>query len=283
MKTAGTPGLFRYFLGRTVGEMLLAGITPRHRGASLGTAGSLRLRSGQALHCASDSFQEWDASVGMTSLDGMGIWDAGMLVLEAHHDRFRFQVDAPDFFHTMLDLVFEGQDVDRCGSAAIDDGEGVFAGDADAARTESFSKAGALDQPGSGNFLASFECRIVGHGKSSCGGALLQILMLFCGKDRVLEERSGALAVGVSGSDEHALAGADVAHGLAGFGQVRLSFAALEVALEVGISDARAASGGERVSDAENDEASALGGVEDAGAVAELASFGTEFAHLTVF
>src|SRR5580658_140603 len=82
--------------------------------------------------------------------------DASRAKLEANHDRFWFQADAPDFFHTMLNLVFEGEDVGGCGSAAIDDGEGVFAGDADAARAESLGEAGTLDQPGSGNFLASF-------------------------------------------------------------------------------------------------------------------------------
>ena len=28
--------------------------------------------------------------------------------LEAHHNGLRFQVDAPDFFHAELDLVFQG-------------------------------------------------------------------------------------------------------------------------------------------------------------------------------
>ena len=28
--------------------------------------------------------------------------------LEAHHDWFRFQADAPDFFDALLDLIFQG-------------------------------------------------------------------------------------------------------------------------------------------------------------------------------
>src|ERR1700732_5064110 len=103
--------------------------------------------------------------------------------------------------------------------------------------------------------------------------------MLFFRKHGVLEKRAGAQAIRVSGRDEHALERTDMAHSLARFGEIRWRFAALEVALEISISDTRFALGGERVGHAENDESSAVRGVEDAGAVAEPASFGAEFAH----
>ena len=63
---------------------------------------------------------------------------------------------------------------------------------------------------------------------------------------------------------------------------VRNARAAGEVALEVGIVDARLALGPERKADAQNDEASALAGVEDAGAIAEGAGLAAEFADLNV-
>jgi len=85
-------------------------------------------------------------------------------VLEAHHNWFGFQADAPDLFYAMLDLLFQGEDVGGGGSAAIDDGEGVPGGNADAAKAESFGESGALDEPGCRNFLARFECGIAGHG-----------------------------------------------------------------------------------------------------------------------
>ena len=107
--------------------------------------------------------------------------------------------------------------------------------------------------------------------------------MLFLRKHGVLKKRSCAPAIGVSGNDEHALEGADVAHGLPRFGEIRRGFAALEMVPEVGVDDARTASGCERIGDAENDEATACGRIEAAGTLAELAGFGAEFAHLDVF
>src|SRR5579863_5080371 len=98
----------------------------------------------------------------------------------------------------------------------------------------------------------------------------------------IFEERACALAIGIAGDDEHSLQGADMADGFTGLGQVWRGFAASEVALEVGIGEARLAFGSERVSDAQNDEASAPGGVEDAGAVGESASFAAEFAELAI-
>src|ERR1700740_454827 len=104
--------------------------------------------------------------------------------------------------------------------------------------------------------------------------------MLFFGKYRVLEKRAGTLAIRISGDDQHSLQRADVAHGLPGFGEIRHAFPAFEVALEVGVGDARATSGRKRVSDPENDKASAFASCEDTGTVAEAAGFGAEFAHL---
>src|ERR1700677_3704626 len=73
-----------------------------------------------------------------------------------------------------------------------------------------------------------------------------------------------------------------MANGLASFCKIRRSFAAHEVPFKIGISNPRAASGRERIGDAENDEAAALAGIEDARAVTETAGFIAEFAHLPV-
>src|ERR1700691_6202012 len=61
--------------------------------------------------------------------------------LEANHDRFRFQADAPDFFHAMLDLFFQSENIGGCGSAASDDRERVFGGNANAPKAKSFGEA----------------------------------------------------------------------------------------------------------------------------------------------
>ncbi len=84
--------------------------------------------------------------------------------LEAHHDWFGLQADAPNFFHAMLDLFLQGEDIGGCGCAAIDDRQRVAGGNADTAEAESFGESRALDQPGCRNFLAGFECGIAGQG-----------------------------------------------------------------------------------------------------------------------
>src|ERR1700732_3221076 len=65
--------------------------------------------------------------------------------LEAHHDWLGLETNPPDFLHAILDLFFQSNDVGGGSSAAIDDGEGMLGGDADALGGETFGKAGALD------------------------------------------------------------------------------------------------------------------------------------------
>jgi len=55
-----------------------------------------------------------------------------------------------------------------------------------------------------------------------------------------------------------------------------------KVPLEIGVGDARLAAGSERVGDAQNDEASALSGIEDARTVTEPAGFVAQVAQLAV-
>src|SRR5579863_1170820 len=107
--------------------------------------------------------------------------------------------------------------------------------------------------------------------------------MLFFAEDGVLEKRACTLAIGVAGHDQHAFERANVAHGFARFSQIRRSLPALEMAFQIGVADARLASGSECIGHAEKDEASALGGIEDARAVAEAAGFGAELPHLGIF
>ncbi len=54
--------------------------------------------------------------------------------------------------------------------------------------------------------------------------------MLFFGEHGIFEEGAGAEAVRISRGDEHTLEGADMAHSLAGFGEIGRCFAAFEVA-----------------------------------------------------
>ena len=61
------------------------------------------------------------------------------------------------------------------------------------------------------------------------------------------------------------------------------SLASFEMLFQVGIADVGLAPRSECVSDAENDEPSALGRIEDACAVGEAAGFVAKFANLAVF
>src|SRR5579863_5602028 len=193
--------------------------------------------------------------------------------LEPDHHRFWLQPYAKDFFHALLDLFFQGDHLGSGGAAAVDDGQSVLPGNAHMAETESFGESRALHQPGGGNFLVGFERGIAGHREPANAGALLQFLMLFLGGGGVLEKRTGTLAIGVARNDQHTLQRANVAHRFPRLGEIGSGFAALEVPLEIGIADVRFASWSERISDAQKDEASALGRVEDARAVAETAGF----------
>jgi hypothetical protein len=65
--------------------------------------------------------------------------------------------------------------------------------------------------------------------------------MLLRGEHWIPEERAGALAIGIAWDDQHAFAGANVAHGLARLGEIGARFAAFEVALQVGIFEVRVA------------------------------------------
>src|SRR5258708_39761192 len=89
-------------------------------------------------------------------------------------------------------------------------------------------------------------------------------------------------AVRVSRDNQHALDGAYVPPRLPSLGERRGVFPALEVPLEVGIANVRRGAGIECVGHAQNDEASALGRVEDTVAVAEFAGFLAQVADLQV-
>src|ERR1051326_3476313 len=82
---------------------------------------------------------------------------------ESHEDRLGLEMDSPEVFNALLDLFFERDDVGRRSVAAIDDGQRMFARDADAAVDQAFAESRMLDQPCGGYFMVSFERRIAGH------------------------------------------------------------------------------------------------------------------------
>src|ERR1700674_845934 len=137
-------------------------------------------------------------------------------------------------------------------------------------------------EPCRGNFSLGIECRVTRNLQAFRRRPPGQLVVLFSREDGILEEGTGAAAILVPGCDQHCLAGSKTPHR---FARVRQgwSFApAREVLLQVGVLNARGSPGGQRVSDAKNDEVSSLGGVEDAGAIAEPTSLTAQFAHLAI-
>src|SRR6266849_4384721 len=67
---------------------------------------------------------------------------------ETHEHGLGFEVNAPEFFHALLDVIFQCQDVRGSGFSTVDDGKSVFAGNTDSAATIAFAKARVLHQPG---------------------------------------------------------------------------------------------------------------------------------------
>ena len=70
---------------------------------------------------------------------------------------------------------------------------------------------------------------------------------------------------------------------LARFREIGRGFAAFKVALQICVLQVRLASGFERIGYPQDDEPTALRGVEDAGAIAEAAGIIAEFMQLAIF
>src|SRR5262249_23059459 len=98
----------------------------------------------------------------------------------------------------------------------------------------------------------------------------------------ILEKRTSAPAVAVGLNDQHALAGANLPHGVTSGRQVRLLAPASEVALEIGVGHMRRPAVLQRIVHLYDDVTSALAGVEDAGAIAETTGFSAKFVQLRI-
>ena len=121
-------------------------------------------------------------------VSSVGYFDAGSPLIPAYEHRFWLEPHAPDFLDALLDLIFQRDHIGGRGSAAIDDGERVLAGNADAAKRISPREAGVLDQPGGRDFVLGLERWIAWDFESFGFGALHKNFVLFLRKNRVLEK-----------------------------------------------------------------------------------------------
>ena len=165
--------------------------------------------------------------------------------------------------------------------------------DGDRAESVALGKAGALDEPsggelglGGGSPLRDGAAGVGGFGMGG-DGPVLDLLNADAEMVRdaieggqrdygILEEGSGGAEVaaggvdGVLGQEQHAFRAADAADGAVDLERAGAGFAFKE-AQEVGVLEVRFVVDGEGEVHARDEEAAALGGVEDAGAVGEAA------------
>src|SRR6185437_6917068 len=97
--------------------------------------------------------------------------------------------------------------------------EGMFAGDCHATLCVAFCEAGVFNQPCSGNLVLLRKRRVARHLKVTTRYPFCKFGVLRRVEDRVLKERTGAAAVGIAGSDEHALRRADFEDCIANLGE----------------------------------------------------------------
>ena len=98
---------------------------------------------------------------------------------KADEHRLGFEMNVPEFFHALLDMVFQSQDVGGGGFSAVHDGQRMFARDADSPAAVAFAEAGVLHQPGGGNFSLGIERGIAGNLQSLGRRAPLKFVVLF--------------------------------------------------------------------------------------------------------
>ena len=68
-------------------------------------------------------------------------------VSETHEHRLRLELNAPEFFHALLNMVFQRQNVRSRGFSAVHDGQGVFARDSDSSAAIASAETRVLNQP----------------------------------------------------------------------------------------------------------------------------------------
>src|ERR1700676_1634068 len=90
-------------------------------------------------------------------------------------------------------------------------------------------------QPCRRNFALRIECGVAGNLESFGFGTLGQVFELRLAEHGILEERSGAAAIVVSGDNQHALAPPYFAHRLAHFGERWRRLLVGKLLLQIGI------------------------------------------------
>src|ERR1700758_4290418 len=108
--------------------------------------------------------------------------------LQADKYWFRFQGDAPEFFHLSLDVVLRGEDFICRSPAMIDQSQRVFRGDTNPPERISTAEPGVFDQPRGRDFVALRQPWVTGDHKISGYRPSLQIVHLLIGDHGIFEE-----------------------------------------------------------------------------------------------
>src|SRR5271157_1978204 len=82
---------------------------------------------------------------------------------EPYKDRLGYQLDPELVKHSRLNLIFQPDDLGRCGAAAIDDRQRMLARDAGRASGIALRESGVLHKPSRRQFAKSVRRGIAGH------------------------------------------------------------------------------------------------------------------------
>src|SRR5258707_3268997 len=127
-------------------------------------------------------------------------------------------------------------------------------------------------QPRSGDFALRVHRRTAGNFQTLGLSAPGQMVKLVVAQHGILEKRTCAAAVRVSGYDQHAFALTNLPHCSPYLREGRGITRACEMLLQIRILQAGTSAWCQAIGDARDDVSSALCGVEDAGAISEAAS-----------
>src|SRR5207248_652001 len=109
--------------------------------------------------------------------------------------------------------------------------ERVFARNPHTAVYITFRESRILHQPSRRNFLLFRQCWIIRHLQVSVLGSSRKGFKLLRRKHRILEERSGTLAIRIAGRDQHAFAGAYFQDSFTNFSKSRGFIASCKILL----------------------------------------------------
>jgi hypothetical protein len=140
---------------------------------------------------------------------------------ESHEDRLRLQQNAPRFLHAALNFIFQPDNIARFRVSAVDQRQRVLVRDPYRSGGISFGRSPSVPPATPPKLCVAHRERDSWESRALSMRRGGQVFELRFAEHWILEERSGAAAIGVSGNNQHAFASPYFAHRRAGFGERR--------------------------------------------------------------